>query len=140
MAIFMMGVQGVCSSLGGVYFQWLLQKPGASDIGLWIKNIYLYFFSIVFNMFAIAAFRPSIMWPATFFQGMDLTVLPIVITSGLGGVCTSLLLSHLDVLVKEYANFAEMVIIAIAQHFLFGMPIRITLFIAIIMMSYSLYL
>jgi hypothetical protein len=135
-----MGIQGLCSSLGGVFFQWLLQMPSANNVGLWVKNIYLCAFSIIFNFLSIVVLRPSLLAPSAFLKGMDFMVVPIVITSGLGGVCTSLLLRHLDAMVKEYANFAEMVIVAVAQRILFGAPIRLSLLISIVMVSYSLYL
>eukprot|EP00474_Spongospora_subterranea_P010839 CRZ11297.1 hypothetical protein [Spongospora subterranea] len=141
-AIIMMAIQGICSSFGSVYFQWLLQKKDHSvgEMGMWLKNIFLYFWSIVFNLVAVICFRPDLIASGTLFRNFDLNVVPIIIAAGLGGVCTSLLLRHLDVLIKEYANFAEMVVIAVAQHILFGVPLRATLLLAIVMVSVSLYM
>ena len=140
MAILLMCLQGLCSSLGGVYFQWLLQKPSAGEIGLWEKNIYLYGYSIVFNFIIVLVLNPAALHPVAFVSNISWPVITIVTTAAFGGISTSLLLRHLDVLVKEYANFAEMVVVAVAQNRIFGTPIRGSLLIAICMVSYSLYL
>jgi drug/metabolite transporter (DMT)-like permease len=134
-AIIMMSIQGLCSSLGSIYFQWLLQKQDSEEMGIWLKNTYLYFWSIIVNLFAIVIFRPDLLSSEIFNVRVE-----IVIVAGLGGVFTSLLLRHLDVIVKEYANFAEMVAVAIAQRILFGSELRFSLLAAIIMVSYSLYM
>jgi len=139
-AIFLVFAQGLCSSLGGVYFQWLLQRQESGCMGIWMKNIYLYFWSIVVEIFVICAFRPDLLSPSVYLDNFDKQSLAIVVVAGLGGVFTSLLLRHLDILVKEYANFAELVVVAIAQNIMFGTPIRATLMAAIALASYSLYM
>ena len=135
-----MGIQGLCSSLGGVYFQWLLQNPSAGNIGLWEKNIYLCGFSIALNVAIVTAWQPDFFTPQTFARNLSWPVLSIVATSAMGGVSTSLLLQHLDVVMKEYANFGLMVVVALAQNHIFDTQLRGSLFIAIVMVSYSLYL
>ncbi|XXQ32866.1 EamA domain-containing protein [Plasmodiophora brassicae] len=136
-----MSMQGLCSSLGGVYFQWLLQKQGDGEpLGLWSKNLYLYFWSVLANILAILIFRAELASPSALFANFDVGVAPIVLAAGLGGVFTSFLLRDLDVIIKEYANFGEMVIVAIAQSYLFGAELRLALFLAILVVSYSLHM
>ncbi|CEO95110.1 EamA domain-containing protein [Plasmodiophora brassicae] len=142
LALAMMCIQGMCSSLAGVYFQWLLQKQHGSrqSIGMWTKNFYLYFWSIVTNLVAIVVFRSDLLTPSALFVNFDGAVVPIIAAAAFGGLFTSLLLRHLDVIMKEYASFIEMVVVALMQRVLFGTPLRITMLLAIALVSYSMYM
>jgi len=54
--------QGLCSSLGGVYFQWLLQRNvGAQEAGLVEKNIFLYSCMTVLNFMYIITMQPHVL-------------------------------------------------------------------------------
>ena len=113
-AIAMICLQALMSSTAGVYFQYLLQtkRGGADALGLWEKNLFLYTWAVAFNVLYLGLFAPHVlMHPLEATASFDLNVLPIVLTSAVGGFCTSLILRDLDVIVKEYANFAEMCVV-----------------------------
>ena len=67
-------IQGFCSSLGGVYFQWLLQRPDAVNVSMWEKNTYLYFWGVLFNISFLLFIQPDVLFggPQTFFKGWSL--------------------------------------------------------------------
>lgn len=115
-AVILICLQALCSSFAGVYFQLLLQirpsTPSTSsqpELGLWEKNFYMYCWTIFFNTLYLAVFnQPVLLNPGAALSTFDANVIPIILMSGIGGVSTSLILRDMDVIVKEYANFAEM--------------------------------
>jgi len=46
----------------------------------------------------------------------------------------------MDVIVKEYANFAEMMVVVLGAYFFLASPLHASLFVAVAMVSLSLYL
>lgn len=117
-AILLICFQAFCSSFAGVYFQLLLQiRPAASvtptrpeqELGLWEKNFFMYCWTLFFNVAYLAVANPDVLLaPSKALATFDTNVIPIILLSGIGGVSTSLILRDMDVIVKEYANFAEM--------------------------------
>ena len=153
-AIISICIQAFCSSFAGVYFQLLLQfRPAApagtqtpaaapgSELGLWEKNLFMYCWTIAFNIVYLAIMNPTVLAdPAKAASTMDAQVIPIILMSGVGGVSTSLILRDMDVIVKEYANFAEMMVVVLGSWMLLGTQLRWTLFLAVCMVTVSLYL
>jgi hypothetical protein len=141
-------VQSFCSSLAGVYFQFLLQVKGkevnaggGTELGLWEKNFFMYSWTITLNLIYLFIFRSDTFWnPSVALSTFDINVIPIILTSGIGGFSTALILRDMDVIIKEYANFAEMCIVVIGAFLILGTPLHVTLFIAIGLVTGSLYL
>jgi len=148
LAIVSICFQAFCSSFAGVYFQLLLQiRPQAtavaatSELGLWEKNFFMYCWTLFFNLFYLAFFAPHVLAnPAAAVATFDAQVLPIIFLMGVGGVSTSLILRDMDVIVKEYANFAEMMCVVVCSYFFLGSAVHSSLFVAVSMVSVSLYL
>ena len=137
-ALITMSFQAFCSSLGGIYFQWLLQKQKhARDVGLVEKNIFLYSWMTVMNFAFIALFRPNVLSLERFVLNYKSEVMPIVIVGALGGFMTSLLLRHLDVVAKEYANSLEMIFVAVLSSYLFGTSISVYMILGIVFVVIS---
>jgi len=150
-AIMFISLQALCSSSAGVYFQYLLQSnssssstsshENSSSLGLWEKNLFLYFWTLLFNLIYLAILAPKVLWqPMEALNKFDANVIPIIITSGIGGFSTSLILRDMDVIVKEYANFAEMCVVVVGAAIVLGSPIHLTLIVAVAMVTLSLYL
>ena len=140
-AILMISLQALCSSTAGVYFQFLLQGKRGDGLGLWEKNLFLYTWAVVFNVLYLALFAPHVLrHPLEATATFDWNVLPIILTSAIGGFCTSLILRDLDVIMKEYANFAEMCVVVLGGWLVLGAPIHATLILAVGMVTVSLYL
>lgn len=125
MAILLICFQAFCSSFAGVYFQLLLQlRPHSStptaasqELGLWEKNFFMYTWSILFNIAYLMLMNTEVLLnPGQALSTFDANVIPIVLLSGIGGVSTSLILRDMDVIVKEYANFAEMYVHRPSRH------------------------
>ena len=140
-AVLMISAQALCSSTAGVYFQYLLQSKRGDGLGLWEKNLFLYTWALLFNLLYLGLFAPHVLaHPAQATSTFDWNVLPIVLTSALGGFCTSLILRDLDVIVKEYANFAEMCVVVVGGWLVLGATVHLTLLVAVAMVTVSLYL
>ena len=139
--------QAFCSSLAGVYFQWLLQRDSnnktssSSDVSIWEKNIMLYIWSCILNTIYLLIIEPDIViHPILQYNTFNIYIKLAIICAALGGFSTSLILRYMDVIVKEYANFVEMFAIMCGQYMLFNVDMKSTLLIAVIICSISLYL
>ena len=127
------------SSSGGVYFAWLLQRQSL-DVPLWVKNIYLYFWGVTFDLLYIALFRPSLIFGGEFFHDFDLYLCPMLLVGSFAGFTTSFLLANVDVLLKEYSNALEMVTTAIGALYLFETPIPTRLLYSMVFVAFSIFL
>ena len=143
-AILLICFQALCSSSAGVYFQYLLQSQRAGisgELGLWEKNMMMYTWSVLFNVLYLAVFSPqTLSHPLEATATFDVNVLPIILTSAIGGFCTSLILRDMSVIAKEYANFAEMCVVVVGGWLVLGAPIHVNLIVAVLLVTYSLYL
>jgi UDP-sugar transporter A1/2/3 len=143
-AILLIAFQAMCSSAAGVYFQLLLQKGNnaeAAQLGLWEKNVYMYSWSVIFNLFYLFLFAPDTFFnPSKSLATFDFMVVPIILASGVGGFSTSLILRDLDVIIKEYANFVEMVVVVVGSWMFLSVKLHLTLFVAVGLVTASLWL
>ena len=143
-AILLICLQALCSSSAGVYFQYLLQSSRAGiskELGLWEKNLLMYTWSVLFNVLYLAVFFPATLsHPLEATATFDVNVVPIILTSAIGGFCTSLILRDMSVIAKEYANFAEMCVVVVGGWLVLGAPIHVNLVVAVALVTYSLYL
>jgi len=140
--------QAFCSSLAGVMFQWLLQRPqernsddkNEPELGLWEKNIFLYSWGCLFQVAYILTFNPTALTVAKFQQTFSPLTIFIIFVNACGGLSTSLLLKYLDVVIKEYANFVEMVVVVLFSAMMFATPVSALLLVAVGLAGYSMYL
>lgn len=132
-------IQAFCSSLGGVYFQWTLQRKEVTKFGLWEKNIWLYFWGTVVNLIYSAIMAREIF---TYEHSLlyDRYTVYMVLCNSFAGFSTSFLLKYLDAVMKEYANAITMATTAIMQSLLLGLPFYISLLVGIVIVSVSLLL
>lgn len=132
-------IQAFCSSLGGVYFQWTLQRKEVVKFGLWEKNIWLYFWGTIVNLIYSAIMAREIF---TYEHTMkyDRYTLFMVLCNSFAGFSTSFLLKYLDAVMKEYANAITMATTAIMQTILLGLPFYISLLVGIVVVTISLIL
>eukprot|EP01006_Ploeotia_vitrea_P003124 TRINITY_DN11113_c0_g1_i1.p1 TRINITY_DN11113_c0_g1~~TRINITY_DN11113_c0_g1_i1.p1 ORF type:complete len:382 (-),score=189.32 TRINITY_DN11113_c0_g1_i1:67-1158(-) len=143
MALVLITIQAFTSSMGGVYFQWLLQKKDAAQVHFMEKNIYLYFWSVLLNLMYVMLTRSSSAGGLDFndfFRNYDNKVIVIIFIGAFGGFATSLVLRYLDVIAKEYANFIEMIFVAVGARWAFGTQIQPTLVLGIALVSCSIML
>jgi len=135
-------LQAVCSSFGSVYFQWILQHgpKSAKGTGIWEKNIYLYLAGSVLNgLFTVVWLQRSPL-DENFLAALTSNYaigLTIFLTS-VGGIAISLLLKHLDSIIKEFTSASELFTTAILQWPILGIAIRPMLVVAIFVVSIAL--
>ena len=104
----------------------------------WQKNIYLYVWGTIINLVICVLFDPNIFLTVLF--KLELRELGLILSTAIAGMSTSLILTFLDAILKEYANAAEVPITAIIQWFLWGEEVSIYLYISSPIVFYSLYL
>lgn len=139
-AIFIL-VQTVCSCLAGVYNEYLLKNKG-SDINIYIQNVFMYIDSILCNVILLSG-QGNL---TSAFTIMNLTevfrpnVMTIMINNCAIGIITSFFLKYMNSILKTFASALELLFTAILCYFLFSIPIHANTLLAIVIVSFSVYL
>lgn len=131
-------LQAFLSTLGGIYSEFLIKKNIALSLN--IKNIYLYLFSIVFNLTWISLVDPwTLSSFSSFTRGFDLFTITLIVVGALAGLSTALFLRFLDVIAKEYAHSAEIFLTAFVSWLFFDLQVSLRLFFSLIIVSISVF-
>eukprot|EP00009_Paramoeba_aestuarina_P014190 CAMPEP_0201528174 /NCGR_PEP_ID=MMETSP0161_2-20130828/37535_1 /ASSEMBLY_ACC=CAM_ASM_000251 /TAXON_ID=180227 /ORGANISM="Neoparamoeba aestuarina, Strain SoJaBio B1-5/56/2" /LENGTH=316 /DNA_ID=CAMNT_0047929343 /DNA_START=215 /DNA_END=1165 /DNA_ORIENTATION=- len=138
LALVSIGFQAFLSSAGGVYSELLLKDN--IEIPLVVKNIYLYFWSTLGNILFICFFRPQLLVRENFFRGWDGLVIGLVIVGAFCGFSTAVFLRYLNVLLKEFAHSAEMLLTAVLTAIFFGAPLTVNVLVSIFLVAIAIYL
>ena len=139
LSLFLMLFQACLSSLGGIYNELLLKKN--ITISLHLKNLYLYVFSVCFNFLWIAVAEPSsISSLDLFFRGFNARCIALILVGTCCGLATSFFLRYLDVILKEYANSAEIFTIAILSWAYLGVQFQATMFLSLVLVIVSVFI
>jgi solute carrier family 35 (UDP-sugar transporter), member A1/2/3 len=139
-AVFIL-IQTVCSCLAGVYNEHLLKDQG-KDINIYIQNVFMYVDSILCNgllLLLTGNFKSAFALEnlsETFKPGVIL----IAVNSCCIGICTSFFLKYMNSILKTFASALELVFTAILCLVLFSMPIHLNTILAILIVSFSVYL
>ena len=133
-------LQGGLSSLGGVYFMWLLHA-GKQAYGMWEKNVYLYFWGVVCNvLLCLASTTERNALSFTFAARLISTpsLIGVVVIGSCGGILISLLLKHLDSVMKEMASGLELFAVAALQWAILRVPLRPAILVSIVLTIFAL--
>ena len=135
---FTVAFQLMCSSLGSVYFQWLVQTQSKTEGGIWVENAYVYGWGILLNVLYCTWQVPQVL------DGSDLALVSpgdwaTVMVAALGGVCTSLILKNLDSSMKDFSNGVELATIAVSQWIVLGIPIKPLLPVSVCIVAFALH-
>lgn len=130
--------QAFTSSFGGVYSEFLLKKN--HEISLNVKNMYLYFFSIVFYFVFIVFTRPQLLLASNYTAGYTPTVYLCIFVGAFCGFSTSLFLKHLNIIMKEYAHSGEMFLTAVLTAMLFHEDVSSRVWVSVVLVSVSIVL
>jgi UDP-sugar transporter A1/2/3 len=129
-------LQASLSAFAGVYNEFLLKQEDHRPFAL--KNSYLYLFSIVLSCVYILMLRPELFTSVTlYFRGWSASTVALVLLQALCGVSTSLLLRHLNVILKEYAQALEMIATALIAWGLLDGPLTGRLLLSVVAVSAS---
>jgi len=138
LALASISFQAFLSSSGGVYSELILKQN--TEISLVVKNIYLYFWATICNLIYIISFQPNLLISENFFQGWSWTVVGLVFVGSLCGFSTSIFLRYLNVLLKEFAHSAEMLLTAFLTALFFDTPLTINVLVSIVLVAVAIYL
>ncbi|XP_049282054.1 UDP-galactose transporter senju [Anopheles funestus] len=134
-------VQTVCSCLAGVYNEYLLKKKG-SDINIYVQNVFMYLDSIVCNMLIlllqgelVGAFTSENLREIARFE-----VIIIMLNNAAIGIITSFFLKYMNSILKTFASALELIFTAVLCYLLFSIPVYLNTMLAIVVVSYSIYL
>jgi len=137
-------IQCICSSMAGVVNQRLLSTTSKGDCedkrnrDTWQRNVMMYVWTCSLNCIWLAISSPHVFAWKSVEQCFSLQLFPLILSSTFIGFATSLLLSFYDVILKEYANFIELVLTVVAACIFFGSPLKMNLLVAVFIAGYSL--
>lgn len=139
-AVFILA-QTVCSCLAGVYNEYLLKDKGV-DVNIFIQNVFMYLDSIVCNVVVLVMQGDvqTIFHRENLTNLLNLNVILIILNNSAIGIITSFFLKYMNSILKTFASAIELMFTAVLSYFLFSIPIYINTFLAITVVSFSIYL
>ncbi|KAH9420121.1 UDP-galactose transporter senju [Dermatophagoides pteronyssinus] len=139
-------VQIFCSTIGGVYNEYLIKKS-QEKVHLMMQNIYNYILSIVFNLIFLFITIPNhkerwqIMNVIVFDDNQkNFWFFVMIINNALCGLAASLFLDKFNSIMKVFATGCHLILVALASYWLLNTEVNIFTFISIIIVSISIYL
>ena len=134
-------VQVFCSCFAGVYNEYLLKGKGG-EVPFMVQNVYMYLDSIVCN-FAVLWYNGTLSAAFTAESIASISkvkVLAILFNNAAIGIITALFLRQLNSILKTFASALEIMFTAVLCWIIFGIPVDIFTFIAIVIVSYAVIL
>lgn len=134
-------VQVFCSCFAGVYNEYLL-KGKSGEVPFMVQNFFMYFDSIICN-FAVLWYNGtlsdafSVESIIAICQGK---VLAIAFNNAAIGITTAMFLRQLNSILKTFASALEIMFTAVLCWIIFGIPVDIFTFVAIVIVSYAVIL
>nr|XP_033783726.1 probable UDP-sugar transporter protein SLC35A4 [Geotrypetes seraphini]XP_033783727.1 probable UDP-sugar transporter protein SLC35A4 [Geotrypetes seraphini]XP_033783728.1 probable UDP-sugar transporter protein SLC35A4 [Geotrypetes seraphini] len=121
------------SGLSAVYTELILKTQ---NVPLNVQNLFLYSFGIVLNLGANVAYSPG----AGFFDGFSFWVLVIIASQALNGLIMSLVLKHSSNIARLFIISSSLLVNGLLSFLLFGLQLTGLFFLAILLISLSVYL
>jgi len=94
------------SGLAGVWFEKMLKD---SKVSIWVRNIQLGLFSIVFASFSIGLENTDL----DMFSGFDAWVLAVIVLSACGGLLVAVVITYADNIVKGFATSISIIVTSV---------------------------
>ncbi|XP_046916305.2 UDP-galactose transporter senju [Dermatophagoides farinae] len=140
-------VQILCSTIGGVYNEYLIKESQAT-VHLMMQNIYNYILSIGFNLLFIFTMIPSDHGQR--WRIMNLIVFDdyqqnfwffiLIINNALCGMAASIFLSQFNSIMKVFATGCHLILVTFISYWLLNVAVNLFTFTSIIIVSFSIYL
>jgi UDP-sugar transporter A1/2/3 len=139
-------VQIFSSCFAGVYNEFILKE---SSLDIMLQNIFMYMDSIVCNLALLFVFQSSSSSSLTInaafsldslYSLLDLKVILIMVNNAAVGIVTSLFLKSLNSILKTFASALELMFTAILAWIIFSIPLDLTTFVAILIVSAATWL
>uniref|UniRef100_H2LH00 Solute carrier family 35 member A3a n=1 Tax=Oryzias latipes TaxID=8090 RepID=H2LH00_ORYLA len=105
-----------CSSgFAGVYFEKILKESKQS---VWIRNIQLGMFGLVFGLFGMLAYDGERVREAGMFQGYSTVTWTVVALQALGGLVIAAVIKYADNILKGFATSLSIILSTLISYFL----------------------
>lgn len=140
-SIILILIQTLCSCLAGVYNEYLLKKKGP-ETDIYMQNIFMYVDSLVCNLLLLLVQGNLVnaLTITSIKQILRVDVILIIINNCAIGIVTSFFLKYMNSILKTFASALELSFTAILSYFIFAIPLNISTFFAIIIVSLAIYL
>jgi solute carrier family 35 (UDP-sugar transporter), member A1/2/3 len=107
----------VSSGFAGVYFEKILKK---SMTGLWIKNIQLGLFGLLFSLITMLLNDAGKVFENGFFFGYSPVTWSVVLNQALGGLVVAMVVKYADNILKGFATSVSIVVSAVISFYVFS--------------------
>eukprot|EP01006_Ploeotia_vitrea_P044525 TRINITY_DN66836_c11_g1_i1.p1 TRINITY_DN66836_c11_g1~~TRINITY_DN66836_c11_g1_i1.p1 ORF type:complete len:379 (+),score=194.35 TRINITY_DN66836_c11_g1_i1:36-1172(+) len=125
--------QAFLSAVAGVYNEYLLKKDLHLNINE--QNSYLYFYTTITSLVYLAIIDPSAYNHSKFFRGFDGSVVAIIMVQVGIGISVSMILKHLNIIVKLFATALHSPVEVTFAHILLKTPFTIMVFVASVLIG-----
>lgn len=134
-------IQAICSSLAGVYNEYLLKNQGA-HVNIYVQNVFMYLDSIACNVcvLAVTGELSQAFSTKSWLSIWRLDVVLIMINNAAIGIVTSFFLKYMNSILKTFASALELVFTAVLCRILFAIPIHANTVLSIGVVSAAIYL
>lgn len=110
--------QASLSSFAGVYNEFLLKRDISMDVNE--QNYFMYTFALFFNLGFGLYTNPEYYTSGKVFSNLNSIFFWIVLTGAMMGICASLVLKFINVIVKAFASATEVLITAVLAAMFLG--------------------
>jgi len=107
----------VISGFSGVYFEKILKE---SPISLWMRNLQLAFFSIIFGIFGVLLNDFTRIQENGFFQGYNKLVFSAIFCQSINGLLIGAVVKYADNILKGFATSVSIILSSLISYFLLG--------------------
>lgn len=127
----------VCAGFAGVYFEKILKD---TDVPFWVKNLEMYIWGILSAGIGLLGQDYNNITEKGFFFGYTPAVWVIIILSGAGGLYASLVMHHLDNILKHFVSSAAIIVTAIGSAAFFHTDLGVSFMFGSFLVCLSIFL
>lgn len=128
----------VCSSASSIYTEINYKKT--KYLSIFYQNMVLYVYGIIVNLLWLGFTEIESISDRGIFDGFDARALQVLLTQGLMGVSLSFIFKYLDNIIYVISFTVSMFVSAILSIYLFDFQFSVQFFIAISIVTFSVYL
>ncbi|XP_067137130.1 CMP-sialic acid transporter-like [Centruroides vittatus] len=127
----------ICAGFAGVYFEKILKD---TDVPFWVKNLEIYIWGILSAGIGLLSQDYHSISKKGFFFGYTPFVWIIIILSSAGGLCASLVMHHLDNILKNFVSSAAIIVTAIGSAAFFHTDLGFSFMLGTFLVCLSIFL
>ena len=131
-------LMAILSGGAGIYTELIMKKRQQRNINA--QNALMYFFGVIFNIFAMFAHDAHFVTSNGYFHGYNVVVIVMIVNHALSGIAVSFVLKHANNIVKVYSTSVAMILTTAASILLFSFKPSLPFFLGSSVVTVAVYL